>query len=71
MSIAFINLSTIVKNRATVFMKLIHVLKILTIALFIASCSDNSVNIDISDSDLDLQFNRLESDLFRNEKENL
>lgn len=71
MSIAFINLSTTVKNRVTIYMKLSLSLKILTIALLIASCSENKVNIDISDSDLDLKFNRLESDLFRNEKENL
>ena len=71
MSFAFINLSTTVKNRVTIFMKLSHSLKILTIALLIASCSDNKVNIDISDSELNLRVDRLESDIFRNEKENL
>ena len=41
-------------------------IKILTIALFIASCESDRPRVDISDSDLNLSFKRLEQDIFNN-----
>jgi len=45
-------------------MKLIFLFKILTITLFIASCSSDTTKIDVSDIDLEIKIQRLELDLF-------
>ncbi len=64
-------MSTLVKNKFILLRNSSSLLKILTIALFIASCAKERREVDISNTDLSTEILRLDVDLFENTNDEL